>query len=59
VTTVSAEGGVFAWGNGHRGALGVGDKKDHPSPFPVESLCGRGVRHVCAGWGISGALLGA
>jgi hypothetical protein len=50
---------VYAWGKCRHGALGVGDETDHPTPVRVESLCGRGVRHVCAGDAISGALLGA
>jgi alpha-tubulin suppressor-like RCC1 family protein len=59
VTAASADGSVHAWGKGSFGCLGVGDETAHPSPVRVESLCGRGVRHVYAGDGISGALLGA
>jgi alpha-tubulin suppressor-like RCC1 family protein len=49
---------VYAWGQGKHGALGVGNKTGHPSPVRVESLCGRGVRHVYAGHAMNGALLG-
>jgi hypothetical protein len=59
MTTASADGSVYAWGKGEHGRLGVGGEKDHLSPVRVESLCGRGVRHVYAGEPMSGALLGA
>jgi alpha-tubulin suppressor-like RCC1 family protein len=56
--TVAPGFGVYTWGTGADGALGVGDEMNHHSPVRVEYLCGRGVRHVCAGYQMSGALLG-
>ena len=42
-------GMIWAWGTGAEGALGQGDKIDHPEPVLVTALQGTRVTQVAAG----------
>ncbi len=48
----SADGVVYAWGDGGHGVLGS-ESNNLACPTPVEALLGAGARAVCAGGCIS------
>ncbi|KAI3890703.1 hypothetical protein MKX03_023126 [Papaver bracteatum] len=56
IAVLTSRGGVFTWGKGANGRLGLGDTEDRNSPAPVEALRERQVESVICGSSFTAAI---